>query len=246
VRLPLVILIFFTFLHSTVNAQVIVEFRNNTYRYNDKPFLSDVVARLVYDNRIYWHNAVLYDLDDQQVQVKKRTVIKNIESILKRTGKKTAKWAALKKVENDIQSWNLAYKLPHDLDFDLLRVRPELDRRMDDGQYFLSLPFRSFTIQVFGAVEKNLVLAHQSKVSVENYLKDGGIALLEYADTEYVYVIHRNGDYTKVSLGLHSSNHVEVPPDGSIYVPLREIPFDSTNEDLNLQVVQLAGNRLPK
>ena len=232
-------------LSTSSKADVTIEFRGSEINYDDGPRLSDVVARLMLNNPVYWHNAGLYDLLSSDAKSKKQSLIAEIETLKSNTGIKTSKWAALEKLHNDLKSWQVADRLPLSVDYDLLRLREELNPLLDDGKYLLSLPLRKYTVEVFGAVEKNSVLVHRPTEHVATYLDDQSVTLLDYADSEYVYVIHRNGTVKKVSLGLHSREHVEVPPDGFIYIPIRELPFDSTNKFINTNIAQLAGNRRP-
>lgn len=237
--------LFSCFYSSLVHSTVTIQYVNNTFEYKDNPRISDVLKRVRVSVDFYWHGASLYDLDDPFANQLQQDVLFDIERILNNTGAATNKHQTLTNISSQVLSWKVAKKLPIAVDLDLLRVRDELDARLDDGRYLLHLPFRVHQVTVVGAVDNPTSIEHKPMQRVQAYFDNGDIEKLEYADNEFVFVIHPNGKYRKVSLGIHSREHVEVPPGGIIYVPIRELPFDSTNANLNLKIAQLAGNLLP-
>lgn len=225
-------------------ANVEIEYEGNLIRYDSNPRLSAVLHRLVKSTEFYWHSASLYSLDDNSAIKLKTEVLDLLSEIKTETGAATDKMLALQAIENQIYSWKVATRLNLELDYDLIRIRKELNPRLESGRYVLNLPFRVFTIKVFGAVEKPVEIAHQRMTHVKEYLSKQEIQYLQYADREFVYIVHPNGQVKKVSIGLHNPEHVEIPPGGSIYIPVRELPFSDKNERLNDMVAMLAGSRL--
>jgi len=226
-------------------SEVKIEVGSRTVKFDENPKLSQVLSRFVISTDYYWHNAAIYDLQSSTARQLKREVIKELDALIAITGRKTQKHAALMTVKRQVSSWNVADKLPLVVDYDLIRVKEELNPRLDSGHYYLYLPFRTYDVNIVGAVKQPTTLTHIGTASIKTYLDDKRLELLEYADSEYVFLIHPNGSYKKVSLGLNNRQHVEVPPGGMIYIPLNELPFNSTNTELNEKIARLAGNRLP-
>lgn len=229
---------------SIASAKVEIEYAGNVIRYDINPRLSAVLHRLVLGTEFYWHTSSIYSYQDDTANKLKADTLELLSTIKGRTGVATAKMEALKSLESQINDWRVAARLPFQLDYDLIRIRDELNPKLEDGRYLLHLPFRVYTINVIGAVTQSKQIAHKNMTSVEGYLSDTTIQYLEYADTEFVYVIHPNGEVKKISLGLHNNEHVEVAPGGTIYIPLRELPFSEQNERLNKMVATVAGSRI--
>lgn len=237
----IVLLSFFAVVNLS-NAEVSVKYLGNDLKYPGNPRLTDLLRSLAQGRDYYWLNAALFNLDSPEQNKKKRDVLSQLHLLKSNTGTKTSKWTALSLLENQIEHWEVALKLPIALDYDLIRIREEHDLRLDDGHYALKLPFRSNQVRIFGAVKEEIITSHIGSAHVKNYLND--LTLLEYADSEFLYIIQPNGGYRKVSLGVHDTNHVEVSPGGMIYIPIRELPFLGTNESLNHNIAMLAGSRL--
>lgn len=243
---PLLICLFtFLFLTFPSYSAIEIEYLGNTIRYDGNPKLSDVLSRLILSRDFYWHNASLFDINDTQALLLKREILGELDQLLSKTGSKTQKYHTLSTLRQQISQWRVATKLPVELDYDLIRVKDDLDRRLDDGKYFLHLPFREYHVTLLGAVKDSKKLPHLAASSVDSYFDDASIELLDYVETSMVFVIHPNGNVKKATLSLHTQEHIEVPPAGFIYVPIRELPFDNTNTELNQKIARLAGNLLP-
>lgn len=226
-------------------AAVEIQYAGNKLSFESNPRLASVLERLVVSTDFYWHSASLFDLDSPKVATLKREIIKDLDVILNKTGVKTEKYKAIKALKKQVLSWQVAVKLPLVIDYDMIRIKEELNYRFDDGRYLLHLPFREYEIKVIGAIEEAKKINHRAAAPVQSYFDNSDFSLREYADSEFVFVIHPNGSYKKVSLGLHSQQYVEIPPGGTIYIPIRELPFDATNAQLNEKIARLAGNLLP-
>ncbi|MCC2606403.1 capsule biosynthesis GfcC D2 domain-containing protein [Planctobacterium marinum] len=226
-----------------VNAEVRIDYLSNQLVYDSNPRIETVLKGVVKNRDIFWPAAVLYNRSAVQELGLKQQCLQMINDLKSETGVKTAKYQALNSLLSQIDGWNLAHRVPLLIDYDFARVREELNPRVDDGDYLLHLPARSNQVQVFGAVPAVLTLNHIGAAPVQSYLEK--FERLDYADNEFVYVIKLDGTYERVSTGVHSMQRVEVPPGGSIYIPLRELPFSSENTILNEMVAELAGSRLP-
>lgn len=229
---------------SVLKADVEIEYAGNVIRYDTNPRLSAVLNRLVLRTEFYWHNSSLYSLDDKKAMDLKTEVIALLQEMKSKTGVATSKMRSLTSLEQQVEQWHVATRLPLNLDYDLIRIREELNVRLTDGRYRLHLPFRVYTVNIAGAVSKSKTLAHKKQSHVSDYLKAELIEYLPYADRTFVYVIHPNGLIRKVSLGFQNLEHVEVPPGGTIYIPLEELPFSSDNEKLNSSIAQLLGSKI--
>lgn len=240
-------LIFFltSFIPFSNFASVEIQYAGNSLKFNANPRLSSVLGRVMVSTDFYWHGSSLYRLNSSESKAARQMLLKELDSVLSKTGSKTSKYAALLKIKEQVSNWQVADKLSVELDYDLIRIREELDPRLDDGEYLLHLPFRAYDINVVGAVETTGKFPHIAATSVKAYFDNKNIKRLDYADYEFAYVIHPDGSYKKVSLSAYNQEHVEVAPGGTIYVPIKELPFDSTNEELNERVAKLAGNLLP-
>lgn len=230
---------------SLAQSNVNIQYVNNTFQYENNPRISEVLKRVRVSVDFYWHGASLYDLDDAFAKQLQQDALKELDTILNETDVATAKYRTVLNVKNQVSNWQVAKKLPAVIDLDLLRVKDELDAQLDDGNYFLYLPFRVHQVTVVGAVDESASIAHKPMQPVQAYFDNGTIKKSDYADNEFVFIIHPNGEYKKVALGVHNRMHIEVPPGGIIYVPLREVQFDSTNANLNTKIAELAGNMLP-
>ncbi|BDX04510.1 capsule biosynthesis GfcC family protein [Planctobacterium marinum] len=229
---------------SVLKADVEIEYAGNVIRYDINPRLSAVLNRLVLGTDFYWHNSSLYALDDKTANNHKSDVIALLQQIKSKTGVATSKMQTLVSLQEEVEKWQVATRLPLNLDYDLIRIREELNPRLSDGRYRLHLPFRVYTVNVVGAISQTKKLAHQSMSHVRDYLQADSIEYLPYADKTFVFVIHPNGQTKKVSLGFENIEHVEVPPGGTIYIPIKELPFSSENEQLNISIAQLLGSKI--
>lgn len=224
-------------------GKVTIQYIGNVLEYPENPRIENVLSSLLSRTEFYWPNSAIFNLDATDENTLKNEILQEISTLIQNSGVDSGKRKALVQLESQITSWNIASRVPIPIDYDLARVRDEHNPKLDDGSYALYLPFRPNTITVFGLVSRLQELPHLSASHVNAY--DEKIAYLDYADAEYLYVIHPNGESIKVSKSFYETRHIEVPPGGSIYVPLKELPFLSTNTDLNNKIVKLAGSRLP-
>lgn len=228
-----------------VAADVSIQYAGNVISYENNPRLSAVLSRLVLSKEFYWHSASLYRLNSQSMDSELKRLNDLLAKVKAETGVKTEKMVALLAIEHQIAQWRLAERLPLIVDYDLIRIREELNPRLESGDYYLHLPFREYEVSIVGAVAEVGRVAHIAAQSVDKYLEKKNISFLSYADTNVVYIIHPTGRVKRIPLGLHNSSHNEVPPGGTIYIPLKELPFSKVNSELNELVAKLAGSRLP-
>lgn len=226
-------------------ASVEIQYAGNTLKFDGNPRLSNILERVLVSTDFYWHGAGLFDLQSAEADRLKKDVLDDIDRVLSNSGIKTEKYRAFTHLKNQILQWKVAKRMPVILDYDLVRIREDMNPRFDNGRYLLHLPFRVYSVDVIGAVEEVKSLGHLATTSVSGYFENAKLDAMDYADSEFIFIIHPNGTVIKVSLGLHNQKHVEVPPGGTIYVPISELPFDSTNTTLNEKIARLAGNILP-
>lgn len=228
----------------TTSSKVQIQYAGNQINYDINPRLSAVLNRLVVTQDFYWHTASLYRLNDSSSSADVLAVNKLLDRTISQTGVKTQKMTALLALKQQLNSWNIAKRLPLVIDYDLIRIRDELNPKLENGDYYLHLPFRVYEVNVVGAVNEPVKLAHLATEDVSAYLDDD-IGYLPYADKSRVYIIHPDGSVTKVDVGLHNNMHNEVPPGGTLFIPIKELPFSSLNTEINERLAQLAGSRLP-
>ena len=110
-----------------------------------------------------------------------------------------------------------------EFDIDVLRARPELDTRLDDGDVIL-IPFMTEQVYVYGETNSQGTVKYSPDKSIDYYIDTAG-GYLKTADKKGIYIVHPNGETSslqeyKRSLGfIDNKNKIPVYPGSIIYVP---------------------------
>ena len=109
-----------------------------------------------------------------------------------------------------------------EFDLSVLKKNPELDTILDDGDEII-IPIQTQQVYIFGEVNNDGAIRYYPKHDIKQYISRAG-GVTESADSEYIYVVHPNGEVNKfannkISFFTNRSNDILVYPGSVIYVP---------------------------
>ncbi len=222
-------------------AKVDVVINGQQRNFAGNPELTEILSP--YANVIEWHwpSAALFDLNSPDQQALLKDVHNSLQQKISEAANLSSSGKAYKSLFNQIKNWSVANRINTPVNFDLARISEEFNPRFPDGSYVLNFSTRPLTVSVIGAVPEEIAIPHLGAANIKAYFEN--LELLEYADTDAIYIIKPNGDVTRHIRSYRQQHHVEVPPGSTIFVPLAELPILGTNRQLNEMVATLAGSR---
>lgn len=240
IRLTLMLLITGAlFFSASSKAVVEVTINKIVYTYPTNPRLSDVLNPVARQEQWYWPESKIFRSDTTHSQEFRKQIIEklSIESNENERYKST-----YQNIIKQIKSWELADRVPIKIDFELARISPIHNPRLEDGQFRIILSKRPTNLYVFGAVNNAFILPYNNNTCIEDIVSE--ITVSNYADKSYVYLISPQGKIEKSPIAYWNSQCTLPIPGYSLYVPLQESPFSQLHKIINTQILTLAVNRI--
>jgi hypothetical protein len=228
---------------NTANAEVTVLVEQQQYTFANEPRLLEVLEPLATQQNWYWPAAVLYKIDNSELQQTRQTLLKQLSTLAKAQLQKDPQLTfALEQLAADITSWTLARRLSVVIDYDLARIKAAANPKFTQGKYRLHLALRSTVVHLFGAINYSQQVTHLAHADVSKYKTKQ--SLTELADKDYVVVIQADGRVVKAPATYWNKSHQEVMPGSQLFVPFKESFFAPELSKINQQILKLAVNRV--
>ncbi|MGJ8682808.1 capsule biosynthesis GfcC family protein, partial [Paraglaciecola sp.] len=185
----------------------------------------------------------LYKSENIQLNKTKSQLINKLSALIKHYKKdKPDVASSLRELKKSIQNWQLARKLTTKIDYDLARIVKSANSRIPAGKYILTITPRQKTVKIFGAIHKEINVAHLPHADASEYIQSH--VRSELADKDYVIIIQADGRIIKSPVAYWNKTHQEVMPGSQIFIPFKPALFNSDFDLINQKLLLLASNRV--
>ena len=225
--------------YKPVDVKVQVQLNDHIRRYAYTPKLNEVLAPIALQRDWYWPASALYKLQDDKAELERNNILKQLDTLKADADGNFAQ--TINRVSYFIGSWPLASRITVFLDYDAVRIRPELNLGLDDGSYLLKLHTRPQTVEFWGAVKQVISMPHSGVKTVTDYLP--ALNLSADADNSYVLIIQPDGAVNRVGVASWNERHVELMPGSSVFIPFASSLFQDLTQ-LNEDIARLARHRV--
>lgn len=230
-----------TFLSNAV-AAINVDVNGQQFRYLNPVRLSLVLRQFADKGDWYWPACTIYNADATEIEAKRQAVIKQIDALVYELRPRDEKAIALAALRRQVESWTLAKRLPVSVNYDAARLDIKQNPMLQEGNYLLRLTGRPGVVWMSGMVKTPGAYEYQSSRSPYHYAS--GIAMRDYADPDFVYVISPEGDISKHNIAYWNKSYAQIIPGSQIYAPLFTWLLSPDVDELNQAVVELAVHRV--
>jgi hypothetical protein len=234
-----VIFICFAALSHFSHAEVSVTINYQKFDYLHQPRLNEVLSKVAYEKNWYWPASRLFRLDTNKANNLRKAIIEKLMSVQSTSNDNDGTQISL--LLGQIKSWHLSDRISIKLDYDLAQLNPEFNPQFDNGNYRLDLSTLSPYITIFGLTESPRVIKKTTKQCANEYIAS---LFPQLENLDYIYIIQPNAVVIKTGIAYWNATCVDIMPDSQIYLPLPESQFFSENQELNLQIIELAKNRV--
>lgn len=228
------------------NAAVTVTVNTDTRRYDTNPRISEVLQPYALQQPWYWPAATLYRTDSNKPEQLRQRVLQLLNTLGQQTSDLGLRetYASL---GTELLSWQLAERVVLAIDYDAARVKPELNPRLDDGEYLLQLKLRPEQVYLTGGIAQSGAVPHKAGAPVKEYLASA--KLLNGADSSQLAVVQTNGQVQIAGVSYWNLEQIEAMPGAQLLVlfapPLLDrLTADSNITQLNTLLQQLAVYRI--
>lgn len=238
------LLLFISLLSLPSVAATAVTFNVSGHLYTfDQPVRLATLLSIVRDKPTsYWANAVIYQLEDPQVEQLRSNVLQQLAMLIREQSKGSAAYHQLSALYQQIGSWQLMRRLDVLVDYDQARLYPGRNPQFNSGEYYIRLHKRPETIQVSGMVSAAIILPFDSKQTVTDYID--AVERSANAHRDIAYLLEPDGDIKKLGIAYWNRQHVKPMPGSEIFVPLQDELFFDRIGELNDNIAQLMMHRM--
>jgi hypothetical protein len=227
---------------TTVNAAVSVDINGKQYQFNANPRLNEVLEPVALQSAWYWPAAALYQLDTREPELLRRQLLQQIAELKQYNAADADVVMTLQLLERQLLSWRLAKRVLLPIDYDLSRIKPEFNPRLDNGSYLLQLKHRPSRVHLFGAVRSTVTVPHRGGIAVADYLMSAEPTA--FANTAEIALLQADGEVHIAGSAYWNREHIEAMPDAQIFIPLKNQLLNSQFEILNRRLLELAVHRV--
>jgi hypothetical protein len=212
--------------------------------YAEPPRLTQIFSQLEDVSKVYWPAAALFATNRPVIEHKRRAVLQQLQRLEQhwQQENQAAYVVSLQSLTQQMTEWQLAYRVPVVVDYDLARILPEHNPRLDPGQYHLLLPTRSESIRVLGQVPYERLLLHRGASSVNAYLNE--LTSVRDHNPSWVYVIQASGQLDKVGVAYWNKQHYELMPGSQLFIPMADSMLPGDFRSLNQDIAELLVHRM--
>lgn len=203
--------------------------------------LSQLVASPALQGKTWWPGTVISDklataVAEQQYQ----QLMARLKGYAAQSSGEKA--AAINNVIQQLSAIKVTGRLPANLDPDWLRMRPELNRRLEGEYSVYTLP-KPNSVILFGAITGSGKVSWQPGGDTRDYLD--GHHRLDGAERNIAVVIAPSGDVTEAPVAYWNHRYVEVEPGSIIYIGFSSWSLPAAYKDLNQQIISVLTHRIP-
>jgi hypothetical protein len=222
-------------------ASVTVTVNTEQRQFDTNPRLSEVLQPYALQQPWYWPAATLYRTDSTKPELLRQQLLQLLDAMAQQATQQELQ-QALASLRAQLLSWQLAERIVLPLDYDAVRVRAELNPRLDSGHYLIQLKPRPQAVHVSGAVQQARSVVHRGVTPVADYLTDIGV--LAAADSSKVVVVQADGRVISAGIAYWNRHLVEAMPGAQILLLFAEPITDNRFAQLNSMLQQLALHRI--
>ncbi|MCF2948425.1 capsule biosynthesis GfcC family protein [Paraglaciecola aquimarina] len=221
-------------------AKTQVQFNQQHFLFESPPLLSEVLAKVPNKSNVYWPAAAMFLKSDLKLETSKAKVLTKLTQLAR--NKKIAD--TILRLEQNVNDWQLAKRLPIAVDYDLARTVNKHNPLVNKGDYILQASQRSHFVYIFGAINNDIkqMVPHKSHTPVSDYITKG--MLSTEADMDNLVLIQADGRVMHVSTVDWNKARIEIMPGSQIYIPFKTSIWNKQIAWLNQQLVALAVNRV--
>jgi hypothetical protein len=228
-------------------GQVSVQVRLNSQQPFEKvfitrPWLDELLAVVPDPDNVYWPAAALYALGNAEPEAERDALMRQLQALQQAQAHQDEVYLALSALSEQLQNWMLHKRVSLVLDYDRVRIHPNTNLKVDQGEYLLIAGQRPDSILVCGAVVQEQRIRHLGMAPVHHYLSH--IQRLPAADPGWVYVIQPEGIWQKVPVGLWNRGDHTLRPGSILYVPIHPRKLPSRDRPINERLVRLLQHRV--
>ncbi|MCH8538313.1 MAG: capsule biosynthesis GfcC family protein [Alkalimonas sp.] len=211
--------------------------------YSEPPRLTQVLSQVDDVSDLYWPAATLFAMNHADIENKRDSVLLQLQRLEQhwQQQNQAAYVVHLQNLRQQMAEWQLAYRVPVAVDYDLARIRPEHNPKLDPGQYRLILPTRSEHIRVVGQLPYERLLAHRGASSVRSYLEE--LSLRDH-NASWVFVIQVDGQLDKVGVAYWNKQRYELKPGSQLFIPMADAMLPREFRSLNQDIAELLVHRM--
>lgn len=220
-------------------AEVTVKLNQQSYSFEQRPRLAEVLAPQALQQNWYWPASKLFKTDTALAS-QQQQLLQQLD-VLAANSKEPVR-TALRALHKEIAGWQVGRRIPLLIDYDLARAELRYNPRFETGDYQLLLSTRPVNLQFFGALVNNLTVPHRGATSVRDYIP--GLSRLSAADATEVVIIQPNGELLTAGVQQWNKQHLEPMPGAMVYVPFADRWFSTEFSKLNQQILALAVHRV--
>lgn len=226
-------------LSSSSLAKVDLTINKTVYSYSTNPRLSDVLAPVAFQEPWYWPNTQLFRSNTTEAQELREQILAMLAIHSDENKKHQSIYGSIVK---QLENWEVADRVVIEIDYELSRISPKNNPLMENGVYQMLLSKRPTNIQVFGALNNELKLPYNDNTCVKDIISK--IALSDYADKSYVYLISPQGQIEKSPIAYWNNKCIIPMPGSALFVPLQESLFSKAHSVINRDILALAVDRI--
>lgn len=225
-----------------IAAEPVVEVKMGSaeFTFEQRPRLTEVLAPVALQQAWYWPASKLFRLDSLELEQQRSEALALISALVLDADDEAK--LLLQRLATELSAWQLAEKIPLNIDYDLARAKLAFNPLFESGNYRLQLSVRPVEMPVWGAVTKSINLPLRSATSVQAYL--AAVPSHSLADASRVYVIQPDGNVIEILHGAWQQERLEVMPGSTLYVPFAQGFFSKDFAKLNKKLLALAVNRM--
>lgn len=211
--------------------------------YAEPPRLSQLLAEVAEPEQLYWPAAALYR-HSAELEQQKLAVLGRLQQLEQhwQLRNHTQNVLVLQSLRQQLGSWQVAERQPIPVDYDLVRIQPAANPRLDPGQYLLRASPRPLQVVFAGAISEERVLAHQGATPVQDYFS--ALPSLRRTDPSWLYIVQADGRVQQLGRGYWNRQPYELQPGSQVFLPLHPSILPKEFRSLNQQLVQLAAHRI--
>lgn len=190
----------------------------------------------------YWPACALFEENSAEVELLRKQIIQQIDDLMVGLPAGADRAITLSSLRRQIQSWNLAKRLPFIINHDLARLDSKYNPMFKEGNYLLRLVKRPKNIWISGFLFSPGSYVYKPQSTASGIVND--VHLQAEADNDFVYVISPQGKISKQNIAYWGKTFNQIMPGSQIFVPLSESLLDTRYESLNRMIAELAVHRV--
>lgn len=214
-------------------------------QFADSPRLAELISGIRFNTPPYWPAARFYRLSSTVPETMRTKVLESLNALENQWQQKgkTQLAQSAATLAKTIREWPLAERILVPLNYDLIRIYPEHNPRVDHGHYLLSMKDRPNTVEVLGLISTSPSVAlHHGGVSVREYVRT--TSQLKGACPDWVHIISPAGVIEKAPIASWNHHHREVRPGSQLLVLFSPAKLPREFKNINLEIARLAQHRI--